>query len=1212
MVGAIDLEGQLRRLLRDVDLVCDAAIPSEMLDAAEQQVREASNSDTITEFGRRRPATLVAYFALRGPERYQRNSIWSELGVVGNTSLAGAAFLRALVNLGLRTFQDETTMANARRYVAPLLIHGAIPSSKARTLVERLEMSLRRGVVDASEARGRLERDPYLVKDLGRPASRLIQWAPEYAESLIETVFEYIEDPSGAALGALPHHIRQALNERPAERTKLKRIRPPEVWFEYWTGFGPEITINDPDTYWRIRIGGKEVRTSGTEPVELTPTDRAETEARDRRFELWKPAPAWFFHADGRPLKVGELVPTDCVVLLPLGFGVCDPTGQPIRVIEEGVPLSGSWSKHHAVRIDLVGVTELLVAPRAGGEPVVRRQVNVRVAPELAGEVVLDAIGADGRHVFASNPSIRAPHSANEAIQVRYSADDGTINRATLVVGADGVVSMSSVFPAGAHSGRLEVRGAGETLVEHVTVVPGLIVDVDRQFLRPDQESVIEIAADEGVLDQSGTIPVQREVSMVPLSVNGLKFGVVSARVPRVQWGIRSDAHRRLELAPGLIRTNVDSLTAGRIELLVRLNTPATVSLILSVDGDEVQRTPARKTSAIHDVHHNVSVDLAVFRDTLRHQHTSYVTLDLDLDGQRMTAIECGDRPASAAVAARQFPLAPAPPVRERQEARRRAAIEAGLGDHSMAVEFLVEGAAGFSMFLRALGEVSRSQPDQVSTDAGSAEWTELNEAARQAWNMNGIRLRDFVERSDLGRSLAIWAVSHHRRILRMSDREARVLREWLVGNTISSAATQSWAHRGWVEACLPTASDAPELLFPATVLYHCVRLAAGDETSAAAVTQAAEIDQVVVIGAGAFLTEVVRRRNSLEAIDSSTEALAAVESADAGDDEEELDELASLDECVLDIDGRMIQLLPDRPVRPPSVRLLRRNRAVAVLKLTQDDDMYVAELPTDLAGCLTPELVTGDLSAPRRPRSDLALDVSSGPGSAGKPQRVETLSELATAMTDQLVDRIVDSITAGAAFDDLIEALFEDEQAAAAALVRLADRIEDPAIMNLVAAATAPSLFLFSWLGVSQARLHELRDRRLLYVCLAPRTPHEWAPVGWPAAAPFEPTASTLGTFVSWALQQSDGLEITSQTWTYAAGPPHSHPLVGVARERLLSHGVDTAFINVALATERMLADDILAVEARRMVLAALRANPAAARNAAIVGIALHLITRG
>ena len=119
------VERDLRRLLMPVELVCEADIPQDLIDAAEAGILPLIRSDQYRTVTRLFPATYVTYLVCCGAERYARNRFWPQVGVVGSSSDAGRSFLASLDSLSLPDFETFVEQAGARRYVAPILIHGA-------------------------------------------------------------------------------------------------------------------------------------------------------------------------------------------------------------------------------------------------------------------------------------------------------------------------------------------------------------------------------------------------------------------------------------------------------------------------------------------------------------------------------------------------------------------------------------------------------------------------------------------------------------------------------------------------------------------------------------------------------------------------------------------------------------------------------------------------------------------------------------------------------------------------------------------------------------------------------------------------------------------------------------------------------------------------------------------------------------------------------
>jgi hypothetical protein len=376
---------------------------------------------------------------------------------------------------------------------------------------------------------------------------------------------------------------------------------------------------------------------------------------------------------------------------------------------------------------------------------------------------------------------------------------------------------------------------------------------------------------------------------------------------------------------------------------------------------------------------------------------------------------------------------------------------------------------------------------------------------------------------------------------------------------------------------------------------------------------QAAELDEHLVIEAAAFVSEVVRRKTPLIAPVPS-ESVAQL-TADIDDEESEADVLgflATLDECVIDISGRTIQLLPDRPIQAPALRLFSANRPRAIVLTEAEDDLFIAQVPDDLHGDVSVQLVGEHLST-SAPRDTTILVVPPAPWVPSSPRPVDSLRGLGNALIDNLVDQVFQAVVQQRPIDAPTEELFDDEVAAAEALSRFADRTDDLGAIDQVAMAVAPAAFLFSSFRLDDHTLSRLRSKSwLMYAALAPRTPRAWTPLGWPPNARFDASTEASSAFVRWVRTHTHQPDAPPPTWRYPAAETTHSALANLCVSRLAANDVDRSTLDLMIAADCLLGNDRVSDEALRMILTARQTESRTAERGVLAGFLLHLLSRG
>lgn len=350
--GGPHLEVELRQRLSDVDLICEADPPVELVDAAEHECRAQFAARAVSRLAERSPATLATYIAIRGAERYEGIALWPQLGVTDIPSWqVGQAFLKALRRLGLPDFQQMVRHERARTYVAPILIHGGIPlnTPTAWSAASRSSSAAasptgqRRSAASPLTPRGSAGRRPGccvrpgVLRRTARCADR-----PDHGRQ--DGVVADRDTPPPASR----HRAR-----RPAWTTGLSRLPTPYVELDDWAGYGPTIVSPDGAATWTVVQDDVSFNLGAGESADVYPCARLSVQSAGQRRALWNCPVVWFTDA-GRLVTPDSALPRIATALVPLRWTLRTDAGDTLPIVREGAALTGAWSRHHAVTVELV------------------------------------------------------------------------------------------------------------------------------------------------------------------------------------------------------------------------------------------------------------------------------------------------------------------------------------------------------------------------------------------------------------------------------------------------------------------------------------------------------------------------------------------------------------------------------------------------------------------------------------------------------------------------------------------------------------------------------------------------------------------------------------------------------------------------------------------------------------------------------------------
>lgn len=1218
-----ELEVQLRQLLAPVELVCDADISQSLIEAAEAEARPLVKLEQFQRLAHRYPAIWVTFLVLVGSEHYQGNAFWGGVGVEGNSSDAGRAFLDALERLGLPNFGEYVEAAGARRFVAPILIHGALPSEVAPRLLERVETELRRGLLNGAEARRRLIADRDIQTTLRRPATRLLQWCPEYADRLLDSLIDHIENPNGVGLARLPVHLQHALTTTTDRRKGLRRVSQPTVEFQLWSGFGPEV-VAAKSTTWAVEWAGRlPLRLGDDQRVEVPPSTEVAATMAGRRLVLLAEQQVLFFDHSGRPIAGDVPLPASFVAVLPRDWTLRSPDGRPIEEDDEGVPLSGQWSRYRSCAVTLVSREHVCVGPSdAPHDHVVRRSVEDSGDPWLEGDAVAGVVSSIGGAVRTRLPLVRVPGSTVDELGAWFTPLGGTGRYVALraVPEPPESFALSPDELTGPVVGTLLLRGAGARRGSSLalTVVPDLEIVVPTTPVAPDGPIEITATAAPGVLVNDGVIAAFGPADALVLAVVGLPAGTVSVPLPRVQWWLRSAGLARLDEPTGPIWSSHESLLGESVWLTVRTGLPSTVGLRLTVAGSEAQTIQGKQTKSSGPASHHRSVSLDEFRDTIRAHPDEQIEIFVVVDGHDFLAVTCGGRVHPTSVTrtwgARVVVVEPEDPFKnvdwigkELRDGKPRTELEEHLRR--------LDGGDAVVAFLQVLGRKHRRwKVADFAHGPSGVEWDYLMASANPLWRIDGVRLRVFT--GGLDSRLATWARSRREELRRASELRRQFIETWLFGRVPDLDRLRDWRHLDWVTSALPPNASLSCQWMPAVVLYHCLALVAGDEDSGPVVASAAEAAPEIVLEVVAFLMQATReglRVQSPVVAEVELDGTQAVRGAGSDDPQDgPRGPALMLAECAIDIAGGQICVEMPGDMEVPLFRLSRSGKPLALLVPHVDGRTLTLTQPIEVSGSLNLEAVRGTELGEVTGGREIELQSLPLPEVA-RVSRVHDPGRLGDARADAMLDYVAEIVDAGGTAQRQISELFdEDPYVTASAVARLPDRMVSSRTVDLVGIAVLPCAMLSEHLGLLAGQLLPIRSR-LLYAALAPRSPSAWANLGWRNSSRFVAGTRPLDEWIGFAAKKGKAhsqRDLRTARYMRASGYDAAGE-VNRAIDKLAAALPGRAFVDLLVATHRMLTVDVVALEAMRTLLDAYRRQPELTADAVVAGTALFLAAR-
>jgi hypothetical protein len=1211
---SLSLERRLRDALRDVQLVCEAEIADEDVAAAEILIRERLAHRDYEALSRRFPGALIAYFVLRGAEVYEGNQIWPQLGVTENSSRAGRAFLDALARVGLPDFTDEVEAVGGRTYVGPLLIHGALPSSVARQLVDCVEEALRCGVVNSKECRERILQRPDIVDLLRRPASRMLDWCPSYAERLLDAVIDYIEEPSGSAIDRLPRHIRTALGNEAERRGQLRRLKVPRVEFDWWSGLGPQVRGVE-GRRWVVATADESQVLAGDICLDLSPAAAAQVVGEGRQFNVWSASGLWFFDLSGRLVPSESSLPEVCAVLLPRDWMIWTGEGTRVEEMQAGALLSGVWSDFRSAVVRLE--SRIFVGP-THETSTNSRDVSVTRHPHLVDDPSEEVALADGSPVHTALPLLRIPYVPDPVpVRVRVTSPGGSSSACDLAPqAASRDYDLSTAVPAGPASVVIQVPGSPDQVP--LTVVPGLTIERSQSLLGPGEPTAVSISyLDAAHHAQIEKVHVEPYATEATFALRGLAHPLV-VPVPRLLWTVRSSRTARLQFSTGVIRADTSDLITHDLWLLARSGIPFPVGAVLKVNGIEtqvVEPSPMKRTGVAS---HQISIRLDQFRDTIRRNDDQHLEVQLVVEGVAFTALECGTRPVDLGervwaeglnAPARSPDTGVLEQIKGFGPKRAPATGEPRLTAHLRSLDT----ADAVVSFLRLLGERQAGWlRSEFPSGASANDWRRFDSSADALWSLTSHRQREFGDIEHVGR----WGRRMRERLRTAPKAEMDHANQWILRACPRRVQIENWELGRYVDTLLSSRDTTDATWLPGLILYHSMALVAGDDLSASLVHEAVALQPEISLMSVALVMQILWQGDRITSPPDASES--ADESAVEGDVNDVMESwtlptLGSLAGCEVSVAPGSVVLTPQTPCGAPTVRVVSRGRAVATVRARPTERAFVLDLPADVSGELGLQIVQ-----PRQVshvvKPDLAVVV---PTTARSPERqssvtLRTFDDLEQQRLHELTLAIASVAATGVMPRDLVDELFDDERAAARTLASMKDSGTTVNQRDLALIACAPAAFLFSSLGLDS---RDLGRDLLKFAVLADRRPDVWTEINWPNGKAFGIGGgwSALRGFVR-TLGYRTARPIDVPTFRYQSSvqdyPNSSHLDSAIAE---LTDGIkiqltDPTFIDLVIAAHRLVSVDRLVDEAMRLLIAAYHADARMAKAAIVCGLAAAL----
>ena len=617
------------------------------------------------------PAATAIFLVAEGVHRYKGGTFWPNLSVKGistnQQNAVGEQFLRSLMRLRLNTFEDVVHRENALPFLTPILLHGGIPADSASAVWACLIEEMRWGQDDAGRIMARWRRYPYFLQGVGKPAERFILHGGDFAVDLIQRMIQMADDVAAlgktealqigaaalAADAALPRYLAERLLEGSSEPHLLGPRPPrPRVVLDPYGGEGPRLLLPPSPAVsgkWRVFWKGRqEAYPTSFYDERQVPLDPAAVwevtflnnyAERTTTLGPMEDVPVYVFdHTDELSQNQTTFRGESVLILASrsVSFFTNRDLSATVPEVEELPGLTGTWSGWQARRLNITGLTEIVISGASRTGETLRETVGVVGStgrPRLLDNHLPGVSDANGGLVFSQPPRVRVDlgTTSRQAWRIRFRASRSSPVVTLADLEADSsdpcVFDLSPLVDfQGVASGYIEVLGPlGSDLRTPVTIVPGLEISMPDHIVGPDESLPIRISAD---VPLDGHTLTQIEIAFPPGEYTSrISAGVENVEllvsVPRLVWAFRHREGRLPSYGTRARSITLDEFVNGNVEaVLVRVGRPSAVRLELHA-ADLIQ-TSQEKASGVEG---RWAFPLAEFKTSAAHAQAARLYL---------------------------------------------------------------------------------------------------------------------------------------------------------------------------------------------------------------------------------------------------------------------------------------------------------------------------------------------------------------------------------------------------------------------------------------------------------------------------------------------------------------------------------------------------------------------------------------------------------
>ena len=635
----------------------------------------------------RYPAATAVFLAAEGTRAYDEGTFWPNLELKANRaqpmfgphdrslnasdqSRIGRAFLNAVQELQLESFEGIGESERWLTYVTPILLHGGIPSAYAEKAAALVLQGMREGLDEASELIERLLR-PGRASQLPKPLERFLVYGGDFAVDLVQRMMALALD--AAVVGGevarnliaemaedagLPRYLAEALlNGSPLPPVIRPRTPRPWIYIDPYSCHGPFITfppvLGMSSGSW-VLTGSASSRIPASQhdsrDVPLTPFREwgVALEYGDLRCETTfgglRNAAAYLFDRDGRlTRRQRHLKWPSALVLAANETQLLDESGSPVPLAEELPPRAGAWTGWKLLRVDTSETRAVRLVSDAPGTlgPV---QVPVRKpppAPSIATVPIPGVTGPDGCPVYSDPPTVREADATDvRSWRVRWRSDGDagpppTAFLDSLPERSEGRDLSPRLPDRAAFAGIIEIVGPlGSDMRERIAVVRGLTVKALDRVVGPDEKVTATVSApcrlEPAEDSSSGSLaltfgPGQDTAALIADGVS------LMLTIPRLAWAVQRRDGMARTIVGELQHIGLDEIESGEVEtLIVRCGRPAEIRLELWRGKDRLQEATPKRASGDQG---RWAFPLDQFRTTATNSGFATMRLVLHADG---------------------------------------------------------------------------------------------------------------------------------------------------------------------------------------------------------------------------------------------------------------------------------------------------------------------------------------------------------------------------------------------------------------------------------------------------------------------------------------------------------------------------------------------------------------------------------------------------